>query len=96
MQTLQFIGLNPEEFKKDLLKSIEETLLKTTEQKKPEEKLDLLNSKEVAKLLRKSESTIRRWTKQGRLRSYGVGNGVLYKRHEIEGCLINLTPECHD
>ena len=96
MQTLQFVGLSPEEFKRDLLKSIEETLLKSKEQKKPEETLELLNTKEVAIILRISEQTVKRWAKDGKLPSYGMGNRVYYKRHEIEACLIDLTPQSHD
>ena len=97
MQTLQFIGMDPRTFKEDLVSAIKEVLISIEEQKqKPEEALELLNSKEVAKILRVSESTVRRWTKEGRLPSYGVGNGVLYKRHEIEESLIDLTPKNHD
>ena len=96
MQTLQFIGLTPQEFKKDLLESIEEVLSSIEEQKKPEETLELLTTKEVAKILRVNKQTVRRWTEAGRLKSYGIGNRVYYKRHEVEGCLINLTPRNHD
>ena len=96
MRTLQFIGLTPEEFKNDLLKSIEEAFSSNEEQKKPEEKLELLNTKEVAKILRISEQTVKRWADTGKLLSYGIGNRVYYKRHEIEGCLIDLTPRNND
>ena len=96
MQTLQFVGLNPEEFKKDLLESIEEVFSTIEKQKEPEKQLELLTAPEVAIIFGVKTLTIRRWTKEGKLKSYGIGGIVRFKRTDIESCLIELTPRSHD
>ncbi|WP_276388976.1 helix-turn-helix domain-containing protein [Eudoraea chungangensis] len=96
MQSLQFIELNPQDFKRELVKSIKEVLLSIEEQKKPKKSIDYLSRKEVASLLKISETSVYRWTKNGRLKSYGLGNRIYYKRHEIDECIIDLTPGYHD
>ena len=96
MQTLQFVGLNPEEFKKDLLESIEEVFSTIEKQKEPEKQLELLTAPEVAIIFGVKTLTIRRWTKEGKLKSYCIGGIVRFKRTDIESCLIELTPRSHD
>ena len=54
--------------------------------KKPEE---YLTRKEVKELLKIDLSTLWAWTQKGKLKSYGIGNRIYYKRSEIEQ---NLTP----
>ena len=44
---------------------------------------DLLTRDEVCKLLNLNKTSLWKHTRSGRLKSYGIGNRVLYKRAEI-------------
>ena len=44
---------------------------------------DLLTRDEVCKLLNFNKTSLWKHTKSGRLKSYGIGNRVLYKRSEV-------------
>lgn len=46
-----------------------------------------LTRSEVAEMLKCDLSTIHNWTKKGKLKAYGIGNRVYYKRHEVEAVL---------
>jgi excisionase family DNA binding protein len=50
----------------------------------------LLTRDETANLLRIDLSTLYKWTKQGKLKSYGLGGRIYYKQHEIEGALVKI------
>jgi len=47
-------------------------------------KKSFLTRKEVCELLDISESTLNRWTKDGRLVTHNKGNRVYYQRSEVE------------
>ena len=51
---------------------------------------DLLTRKEVADLLQIDLSTIHNWTRKGRLKSYGIGSRVYFRRRDIDEALIPL------
>ena len=61
---------------KPLLQSIA-----TSNQKHPEN--ELLTREEVCKLLSFNKTSLWKHTKSGKLRSYGIGNRVYYKRCEV-------------
>lgn len=44
---------------------------------------DLLNRNEVCELLNFNKTTLWKHTRSGRLKSYGIGNRVLYKKAEV-------------
>ncbi|MDD2986185.1 helix-turn-helix domain-containing protein [Flavobacterium sp.] len=44
---------------------------------------DLLTRDEVCKMLNFNKTSLWKHTKSGRLKSYGIGNRVLYKRSEV-------------
>lgn len=50
----------------------------------------LLNREEVCKMLSINKTTLWKYTKLGKLKSYGIGNRVLYKRNEVLECLTLL------
>ena len=90
MSTLQFIQITPEQLLEAIIAGVKlqlETLKKDFKPQEPEEYLIRL---EVAKLLKCDISTIHNWTTKGKLKPYGIGNRVYYKRVEIEQCLIPL------
>lgn len=64
-----------------------EDIRKNFEPKLPTE---YLTRSEVAKLFKCDLSTIHNWTKKGKLKAYGVGNRVYYKRTEIEDAITPL------
>ncbi len=71
----------------DLLEKLDkiEKLLDTYLNSHPsnEQKPDLISRKEVATLLKITLPTLHEWTKLGWLKSYKIGNRVLYKPHEV-------------
>jgi len=52
----------------------------------------LLTREEVCKLLTINKTSLWKHTKSGRLKSYGIGNRVFYKRNEV---LDSITPLNH-
>lgn len=56
----------------------------------PKEPLELMSRKEVADFFKINIVTLHNWTKKGKLKSYGIGHRVYYKRSEIEKALVKL------
>ena len=52
---------------------------------------ELLTRNETAKLLKISLSTLWHWSKDGRLKAYGLGNRVYYKKSEILEKIIQIN-----
>ena len=52
----------------------------------------LLTREEVCKLLTINKTSLWKHTKSGRLKSYGIGNRVFYKKNEV---LDSITPINH-
>lgn len=79
----------------DLLKEISAIVQKEIEQLKqnfqPKEPEEFLTRKETSALLKIDLSTLYHHTKKGKLKAYGLGNRVYYKRSEIESRLVPLN-----
>ncbi len=56
-----------------------------------EEQTDLLTRKETADLLQINLATLHRWTKKGKLKSYGISNRIYYKRSEILNSIKSIN-----
>jgi excisionase family DNA binding protein len=67
--------------------SLISNLKKEFQPKKPEE---FLTRSEAAALLKVTVTTLDRWTDQGKLQRYGLGNRILYKRSEVEESITRL------
>lgn len=52
---------------------------------------EYLTRKEVADLLKIELSTLHNWCKKGKLKPYGIGNRVYFRRSEIEAALKPLN-----
>ena len=52
-----------------------------------------MTREQVIKMLGINASTLWHWCKKSKLKSYGLGNKVFFKRSEVEQALIPLTPE---
>lgn len=57
----------------------------------PKTPSEYLTRSEIAEWLKCDLSTVHNWTKKGKLKPYGIGNRVYYKRHEVEAVLIPFT-----
>ncbi len=55
----------------------------------PQQESDLISRDEVCKILHFNKTTLNKHTRSGRLKSYSIGNRVLYKRSEV---LEAVTP----
>lgn len=66
-----------------------EIRLEQLQQKKHQEQL--LTRTETAKYLKVDISTLWNWTKKGKLKAYGIGNRVYYKKNEIDDALIRIN-----
>jgi len=51
---------------------------------------EYMSRKEVCKMLGINLSTLWVWTNKGKLKSYGIGNRVYFKRTEVEAAVIEL------
>ena len=51
------------------------------------EETEYLTRQELANMLKVDLSTIHFWTKKGKLKSYGIGNRVYFKKAEVEASL---------
>jgi excisionase family DNA binding protein len=59
------------------------------QQKKNQELL--LTRTETANYLKINMTTLYNWTKKGKLKAYGIGNRVYYKKNEIDEALIRIN-----
>jgi excisionase family DNA binding protein len=92
MKSLQFVGLNPTDFKEEILKEITSRLEDYFKNFKPHQPNDYLSRKEVAEMLDVDLSTIHNWCKKGKLKPLGLGNRVYFLRSEVEASLTPLNP----
>ncbi|MDI5898398.1 helix-turn-helix domain-containing protein [Flavobacterium yafengii] len=73
----------------ELANSIAGILQSQTLQQTQTQESDLVSRDEVCKILHFNKTTLHKHTKSGRLKSYSIGNRVLYKRSEV---LEAVTP----
>lgn len=89
-ESIQFIQVTPEQFQQAILEGVRIQIESLKKDFQPKEPVDLLTRNEVAKLLKVDLSTVHNWTVKGKLKPYGLGNRIYYKRSEIEQSLILL------
>lgn len=73
---------------KSVLDGLEIRLGKLNEQRKQE---ILMTRTETAKYLKVNMTTLWHWTKKGKLKAYGIGNRVYYKKNEIDESLARIN-----
>lgn len=89
--SIQLLQISPEELKMLILKDIKkelETLKKDFQPKVPDV---YMTRSEVANYLKINLSTVHSWSKSGKLKSYGIGNRVYYKRKEVENSIVRIN-----
>ena len=82
METLQFIQMNPEDFKNEIIKGILEIVAK------PKEEEVLLTQSEVCAFYKVSKPTIIKWQKEGKIKAYAIDNERRYKKSELLDSLV--------
>lgn len=92
METIQFIQVDPEQFRESILKPIKvqlADLIKSLQTQLFKE--EYLSREEVSNMLKVDLSTIHNWSKKGKLTKHCIGNRVYYKRSEIENQIIQIN-----
>lgn len=84
---IQFIQITPAELKELIRETIRREFIEFANDFQPKEPTIYLTRREVQKMLNINLSTLHHWTKQGKLKAYGIGARIYYKRHEVDEAL---------
>ena len=91
LKQLQFIATTPEEANQPVINELRNGFKKLLNEFQPKHPEELMTRNEVKDFFKVDLSTIWAWTRNGRLKSYGIGNRVYYKRSEIEASIQPLN-----
>ncbi len=91
MREVKLITIDPQEFQNEIIRALKSEFSLIKDDLKIKEQDNLLSRIEVSKLLKCDISTVHNYTKKGKLKAYGIGNRVLYKRSEVESSLTPLN-----
>jgi len=92
MTTNNFFQPIINQLKQEILEGIKPLFEDLKKSYKPEIPDENLTRKETCAILKINLSTLWSWTKKEKLKSYGLGNRVYYKRSEVEAAIIELNP----
>lgn len=89
--TIQLIQLTPKQLEDSICSRVKSELdiLRTDFQ--PKQPTEFLTRNEVRDLLKVDMGTVWNWTKRGKLKAYGIGSRVYYKRSEVEQAIVPLS-----
>ncbi|HWY12719.1 MAG TPA: helix-turn-helix domain-containing protein [Bacteroidia bacterium] len=73
-----------------LFQGLQNQLSELKQNFEPKSPTQYLTRAELAEMLKCDLSTIHNWTKKGKLKPYGIGNRIYYKRNEVEAVLTPL------
>lgn len=90
MQQIQMIQVTPEQLQTAIITGVKEQLDQLKELFQPKLPTEYLTRNEVKELLHIDLSTVHNWTKKGKLKAYGIGNRIYYKRQQIEEAIIPI------
>lgn len=90
MSAVQFIQVTPEQLQNAIVNGVKNQLDDLKQHFQPKEPTEYLTRRETADLLKVDLSTIYNYTKQSKLKAYGIGNRVYYKRKEVENAIVEL------
>ena len=90
MGTVQFIQVTPEQLQNEIIKGVKTELEQLKKDFQPKQPSEYLTRNEVAEMLKIDLSSVHNWTKKGKLKAYGIGWRVYYKRDEVENSIIEL------
>ena len=75
--------ISPDEFKKIIKEGIKEELSEVRKQLEEKDADFFLTREETCAILKINKTSLWKWTKNGKLIRYGIGNRVLYKKSEV-------------
>ena len=90
MQQIQLVGISPQQLQDAISQDVKSQLEELKKSFEPKPPTEYLTRAEVAELLKIDLSTVHNWIKSGRLKAYGKGGKVFFKRSEIENSLVEL------
>jgi len=90
MNELKIIQLDPKQLQDTILKGVQDQIQELAQHFQPKEPTEFLTRNEVKDFLKCDLSTVHNYTKRGKLKAYGIGNRVYYKRSEVEASLKPL------
>lgn len=90
MKQIQFVQTTPDQLREEILSGVKTQIQELKNDFQPKVPTEYLTRKETKDLLRIDLSTLSTHTKNGLLKSYGIGNRVLYKRAEVEEAIQEL------
>lgn len=90
-KTIQFLQTSPDELENRIFNRIKTELETLKNEFQPKEPNEFLTRNEVRDLLKCDLSTVHNLTKRGKLKSYGLGGRVYYKRAEVETAIKPLN-----
>jgi excisionase family DNA binding protein len=91
MKNIQFIQTSPEELEDRIFNRVKAELEELKKKFQPKEPTEYLTRNEVKDLLKVDLSTIWNWQRKGKLRAYGIGSRVYYRRDEVEAAIKPLN-----
>lgn len=84
-------NLAPSDLEELIRKVVSEQLEEFRKNNSIEKPDELLTREEACLLLKISLTSLWNWTKKGKLKAYGIGNRVFYKRGELMESLIRIN-----
>lgn len=83
-------NVTPEQLQSEIIKGVKNELEQLKKDFQPKQPSEYLTRNEVAEMLKIDLSSVHNWTKKGKLKAYGIGGRVYYKRDEVENSIIEL------
>ncbi len=90
-EQVQFISVTPEQLQNAIITGVKIQLEKLKKDFQPKEPAEFMTRNEVRDLLQCNLSTVHNLTKRGKLKAYGIGARVYYKRLEVEQAIKPLN-----
>ena len=90
--TIQLIQISPDDLQTAIISGVRAEVEKLKEDFQPKQPTEFMTRNEVRDLLQVDISTVHNLTKRGKLKAYGLGGRVYYKRAEVEEAIKPLRP----
>lgn len=88
MEQIQFIGINPKEFKDELIKEFKDELLQDLEKKINSKEPNLYyTAKQICDRFSISKPTLHEWRNKGIVETYRLGGKVFFRLDQIESAM---------
>ena len=90
MQQVQFIQVTPEQLQNAIIEGVKLQLNDLKRSFQPKEPTEYLSINDVKEMLNVNLCTIYNWRKKGKLKAYGIGKRVYFKRVEVNSAIVEL------